>query len=135
MSLIRWEEKYTLDVQEIDEQHERLFLLFNELDDSIEHQKGNQVLMNQLNDLINYTRLHFTTEEKLMQQFSYVGYLEHKRVHDDLMDEALDLKEKFGKGQIELSGTVSNFLTGWLTEHILDMDKKYSALFKSNGIR
>lgn len=134
MSLMTWGEKYSLDVQDIDEQHKELFALFNKLDSSIEAGKEKEVLIKELNDLIDFTIIHFVAEEKMMKEFSYVGYLEHKRVHDELIDEARALKEKYDKDQVELSGNASSFLTTWLTDHIIDMDKKYSALFKSKGL-
>jgi hemerythrin-like metal-binding protein len=68
-----------------------------------------------------------------MQQFSYIGFVEHKRVHDGLITEAKELQNKFSKGNLALSKEVSVFLSDWLTDHILDMDKKYAPLFKSQG--
>lgn len=133
MSLMTWDKKYSIEVAEIDKQHERLFMLFNKLHESMSAGKDKAILMKELSDLIDYTRVHFAAEEKLMKEFSYVGFVEHKRVHDDLIDEAISLKERYAKGEITLSTEVSRFLTSWLTEHILDMDRKYSALFKSRG--
>ncbi len=128
-----WDEKYSLNVKEIDDEHKKLFSLFNNLQDGITTGKSNEELEKALSELIDYTILHFTTEEKLMQQFSYIGFVEHKRVHDDLIADAMELQEKFSQGRIALSEEVSVFLSGWLTDHILDMDKKYAPLFKSQG--
>ena len=133
MTPIDWDEKYSVNVKEIDDDHKKLFLLFNKLQDGMITGKNNEELELALSELIDYTILHFTTEEKLMQQFSYIGYVEHKRIHDDLIAEAMELQEKFSQGKIALSEEVSVFLTAWLTDHILDMDKKYAPLFKSTG--
>ena len=134
MPPIDWDEKFSVNVKEIDDEHKNLFLLFNKLQDGINTGKSNHELEQALSELIDYTILHFTTEEKLMQQFSYIGFVEHKRIHDDLIAEAMKLQEKFSQGKIVLSDQVSGFLTDWLTDHILDTDKKYGPLFKNKGV-
>ena len=134
MPPIDWDEKFSVNVKEIDDEHKNLFLLFNKLQDGINTGKSNHELEQALSELIDYTILHFTTEEKLMQQFSYIGFVEHKRIHDDLIAEAMELQEKFSQGKIVLSEEVSVFLTDWLTDHILDTDKKYGPLFKNKGV-
>ena len=133
MTPIAWDEKYRLNVKEIDDEHKNLFSLFNRLQEGIIIGKSRDELGTALLELIDNTILHFASEEKLLQQFSYIGFVEHKRAHDDLIAEAKELQEKFFQGKIELSDKVSVFLTDWLTDHILDMDKKYAPLFKSKG--
>jgi hemerythrin len=133
MPPIDWNEKYRVNVKEIDDEHKKLFLLLNKLQDGMNTGKSSEELGNALSELVDNTVLHFATEEKLMQQFSYIGFVEHKRVHDDLIAEAKELQEKFSQGRIVLSEEVSVFLSDWLTEHIIDMDKKYAPLFKNKG--
>jgi hemerythrin len=129
-----WDEKYSVHVKEIDDQHKNLFSLFNKLQDGMITGKGKVELEQVLSELIDNTVIHFATEEKLMQQFSYIGFIEHKRTHDNLIAEAKELQEKFSHGKIVLSEKVSVFLSDWLTDHILDIDKKYGPLFKNKGV-
>ncbi len=133
MTPLKWDEKYILNVKEIDDEHKNLFSLFNRLQEGIIAGKSKDELGTALLELIDHTVLHFATEEKLMQQFSYIGFVEHKRVHDGLITEAQELHQKFSKGNLSLSKEVSVFLSDWLTDHIVDMDKKYAPLFKSQG--
>ena len=131
---IDWDEKYSVDVQEIDDQHKKLFSLFNKLRNLMIKGKKKSELERVLAELIDYTVIHFATEEKLMHQFSYIGYVEHKRTHDNLLAEAKELQENFTRDRIILAEEVSVFLSDWLTGHILDVDKKYAPLFKSKGV-
>ena len=131
---IDWDVKYSVNVQEIDDQHEKLFSLFNKLQVAMIKGKQKAELEQVLAELIDYTVIHFATEEKLMHQFSYIGYVEHKRTHDTLLAEAKELQENFIKDRIILAEEVSVFLTDWLTDHILEVDKKYAPLFKNKGI-
>ena len=97
MTPLKWDEKYSLNVKEIDDEHKNLFSLFNRLQEGIIAGKSKDALGTALLELIDHTVLHFATEEKLMQQFSYIGFVEHKRVHDGLITEAKELQNKFSK--------------------------------------
>jgi hemerythrin-like metal-binding protein len=85
-------------------------------------------------ELINYTKEHFSSEEELMQQHNYPGYLAHKAEHDRLVKEAGALMEKHQSGAMSLSIETSTFLKKWLTNHILVVDKKYSSFFLDKKI-
>jgi hemerythrin len=134
MSFITWEDTMSVNVKEIDDQHKKLISLINELHEWIQAGEKKDILGGVLEELINYTRYHFSVEERRMKQFSYVGYLEHKREHDDFTGQVLLLKEKYDKGTTALSSEVSSFLKDWLTNHILGTDKKYTPFFNSKGI-
>ncbi|MBI4848457.1 MAG: bacteriohemerythrin, partial [Nitrospirae bacterium] len=89
MSLVTWEETMSVNVKEIDDQHKKLISLINELHEGIQSGEEKNILGDVLEELINYTRYHFSAEERRMKQFSYIGYLEHKIEHDDLTDKVM----------------------------------------------
>lgn len=134
MPFITWEDSMSVNVKEIDDQHKKLISLINELHEWKETGERKDILGDVLEELINYTRYHFSAEERRMKQFSYIGYLEHKRQHDDLTDKVMSLKDKHDKEGSAIAVEVSSFLKDWLTNHILGTDKKYSAFFNSKGI-
>jgi hemerythrin-like metal-binding protein len=134
MSFVTWKDTMSVNVKEIDDQHKKLISLINELHGWIQAGEKKDFLGDVLEELINYTRYHFSAEERRMKEFSYIGYVEHKREHDDFTDKILSLKEKYDKGEKALSSEVSSFLKDWLTNHILGTDKKYTPFFNSKGI-
>jgi hemerythrin len=134
MSFVTWDESMSVHVKEIDNQHKILISLINEFHEWTEKGKEQEVLGDVFEELINYTKYHFSAEERRMKQFSYIGYLEHKREHDDLTGKVLSLKDKYDKGESGVAGEVGSFLKNWLTNHILGTDKKYTAFFNSQGL-
>jgi hemerythrin len=134
MSFITWKDSMSVNVKEIDDQHKKLISLINELHEWIRAGEKKDILGDMLEELINYTKYHFSAEERRMKQFSYIGYVEHKHEHDDFTDKVMSLKEKYDKGQGALSEEVSSFLKDWLTNHILGTDKKYTPFFNSKGL-
>lgn len=135
MPAIVWNESYSVRIQEIDQQHQKLVALINELDTAMSAGKGKEALAKILHSLIQYTKIHFATEERLMQTHGYQEYSAHKAEHDDLTQKVVQLQQQFGKSQIGLTIPIMNFLCQWLTTHILGADKKYSGFLVGKGVR
>ncbi len=134
MPLFQWTPELSVNVKEIDNQHRKLVDLINLLHDSMKSGKGKDVMGKVLNDLADYTVYHFGTEERLFQKYGYIEYPQHKKEHDELTKQALDVKSKFEAGQTTVTIEVMNFLKDWLNHHIRYSDKKYSAFLNSKGV-
>lgn len=134
MPLIQWGPKYSVNIQEIDNQHQKLMALINQLYDAMTAGHGKDVLGKVLNELANYTVNHFAYEEKLFQQHAYPETAAHKAEHVKLIQQVTDLKQKFESGKAHITLEVMNFLKDWLNNHIMVVDKKYSAHLNSKGV-
>jgi len=135
MSLINWNKNYSVGVIEFDTQHKILIDLINKLHDSMKAGAGNTALAEILNELVNYTKIHFSNEEKHFAQFGYPETATHKIEHEKLTKQVLDFQKEYLEGKASMSIDVMNFLRDWLLEHIGGVDKKYTAFFNSKGIR
>jgi hemerythrin len=118
MPLFQWSQEMSVNVKEIDEQHKKLVDLINLLHDSMKSGKGKDVLSRVLNDLTDYTVYHFGTEEKLFQKYGYPEYLRHKKEHDDLTKQVVEIKTRYEAGQEMITIEVMSFLKDWLNNHI-----------------
>jgi hemerythrin len=135
MALIHWDSSFSVNVAEIDRQHQKLVQMINGLNDAMREGKGKDVLANVIDGLIGYTRTHFGTEEKYFDQFQYPDRDNHKKEHVEFVKKVSEFREKFEKGQIGLSIQVMNFLSDWLRNHIMGVDKKYGPFFNEKGLR
>ncbi len=131
MSAFTWNEKYRLNVKDMDEQHRVLIGLVGQLDDAMREGKGKQTLGLILERLVDYTKVHFAAEERLMKASGYPEYQEHKIIHEKMTSKVVDLERQFKDGKTMLSLDVMKFLTDWLQKHILGTDKKYSPFLSS----
>ena len=134
MAFIDWSDQLSVEIRQIDDQHKKLIAIVNTLFDAMSQGKAKEVMGKVFTELVQYTKTHFQTEERLMQQYAYPDFAAHKKEHDDLTKTAMDLQEKFNKGALTLSIETSKFLKDWLTKHILGSDKKYSPFLKSKGV-
>lgn len=126
MAFLQWDEKYSVGVSELDEQHKQLIKILVELYEAMQAQKANEILGQIISKLVNYTKVHFSTEEKYMQQNNYPGFLEQKREHENFTAKVLAFKSDFDSGKTAMTVSITAFLKDWLTNHILLSDKKYS---------
>ncbi len=134
MALMNWDNTLSVSVNEIDGQHQKLVKLINDLHDAMLKRRTKEILDDILVGLMDYTKTHFSTEEKYFDQFSYLGSSGHKQEHKQFVEKVLDFKKGFDEGNMMLSMDVMNFLKDWLVTHIKATDKKYSKLFNENGL-
>jgi len=135
MSLLTWNEKYSVSVKELDNQHQKLFALVNELYDAMKVGKGNEVLGKILGELTEYTLYHFRNEENMFQKYNYPAQIAHKQEHDALTKKVAELKTKFAQGNSFITTEVMNFLKDWLNHHIMQEDKKYGPFLNQKGVK
>lgn len=134
-NLVEWTEELSVGIQEIDEQHKILVGLLNRMHEAIVTGKDLQVINSILNELAQYTVVHFAVEESLMRIFNYPDYVAHKQHHEELTAQVVGLQRKVATGEEEISMEVLHFLRHWLTYHILGDDKKYGPFFLERGLQ
>lgn len=135
MPYMEWDDSYSVGVEEIDRQHRRLFELVNQLHDACATQCSEDQVMRVVDEFSDYTRLHFATEEKYMDAYSYADHDRHVEEH---MQCSLRAVEFFGKGIVgddAVADEMLAFLRTWLHEHILGTDKGLGAFLNQQGVR
>lgn len=134
MALMTWSDSLSVNIKEIDEQHQKLVGMINDLHDAMKVGKGSDVTGTILTGLVQYVAVHFAAEEKLMKAHSYPEFLKHKAEHENLTKQAMELQKQFNEGKPVLTVELMNFLKNWLTTHIQGTDKKYGPFLNGKGI-
>lgn len=134
MAFFEWNEKYSVGVRELDAQHKQLIAILSELYEAMQAGKANDVMGQIINKLVNYTKTHFSTEEKYMSQYGYPDLAAQQREHAVFTDKVLKFKEDFDSGRMSMSVSVTSFVKDWLVNHISVSDKKYTQFFQSKGV-
>ncbi|PWR75324.1 bacteriohemerythrin [Methanospirillum stamsii] len=134
MVLMKWSEDLSVHISEIDEQHKNLINLINSLHEAMLERKGKEIMGDILDKLAAYTVYHFSTEEKYMNQFEYIGLLSHKKEHDAFVSKVESFIADYQANKLGISMEVMSFLKNWVSNHIKGTDKKYSETFQKNGL-
>lgn len=132
---LEWNEKYSVGVVELDDQHKRMFATINELLESIDSGTTNEHIGSIIDSLVKYKIFHFATEEKYFKEFNYEGAEEHIVKHREFNDKLAVLVKKFPTPSVEFAFELIDFLEDWLLDHLLDTDQKYKECFHSHGLK
>ena len=134
-STFRWSKRYSVNVAELDRQHQGLFAIVNELNDALVTGEGAAVINSVLRRLVEYTRNHFAAEEALMTQHRFPALLTHCAEHDKFTRLVAKFVEDYRTGKSGVSVSLLLFLQNWLKEHVLVSDKAYSSFLNTQGVR
>jgi hemerythrin len=130
-----WEEKYSVGVKLIDDQHKMMFETINTLIDIL----GGVPQKNEIDEIISkfveYKKFHFATEEKYFDDFNYENAEEHKAKHRDFNNKLDELVAKNKDDSIILAFGLIDFLEDWLLDHLITEDQKYVECFAKNGLK
>jgi hemerythrin len=135
MATINWNENLSVKIDSIDAQHKKLIELVNSFYDGISRGTTKEKMLGLIKGMKEYTLYHFSTEEEYMKQFGYADFMEHKFEHDKFIDTVLNYEERYRNGKLLLSVEITNFIKEWVSNHILETDKKYVELFVRNGVK
>ena len=134
MSLITWNDQFSVGVEEIDSQHKKLVQLINGLHAHILAGDAKHIMGTVLDRMIEYTAFHFETEEKLMKKYGYPASVAHTEEHKKLVATALELQRKFKSGTGAITMETMAFLRDWLQHHIKESDKVLGKHLLSHGV-
>jgi hemerythrin len=135
LNKLEWEDSYSVGVQEIDEQHKKLFSIINELLKAVDEKKSDDNFSSIIEELVNYKTYHFQTEEKYFKLFNYEETDKHIASHRFFNDELGKIVEKHHKYDIYFAYDLVEFLENWLVDHLMVEDQKYKQCFSDNGLK
>ncbi|MEJ5362104.1 MAG: bacteriohemerythrin [Spirochaetota bacterium] len=134
MEFIEWGEHLSVGVKVFDNEHKQLVSLVNKLNQALLAGSAKKTMEEILQNLVNYTKIHFKHEEDYMVLYDYPEYEKHKKEHNALTDQVMDFYTRYQAGKTVFSLELMNFLKDWLTNHILISDKKYKDFFQSKNV-
>ena len=128
MSLIEWEDKFSVGSSTMDSHHQKLFQLLNGIHDANKQGHGEEVIVEAIKELASYTHYHFEEEEKLMAQVGYPGLAAHRQEHIEFMDKVQEYLDMVEQGdQLFVVINVASTVKDWVKQHIMTMDKQYES--------
>jgi hemerythrin len=118
----------------MDDQHGILMDTLNELRLAVVR-GSNRDEVNQLMDrLIEFTRMHFWSEEQLMEKFGFPGIAEHRSEHQRLLSQIEGSARKMQHGETVHMRPLLGFLRDGYHEHMAGPDQEYGPWLNARGI-
>jgi hemerythrin len=134
MPTVKWLDEYSVNVKGIDFQHQQLLELVNNLHAAVEACIDKNRLKDLLLELVEFTRMHFSTEEQLMKKYDYPDLVKHHKEHRILLHHMNDLVIAVSSGKYPTFYSDYDVSTDWALVHIAEHDKDLGAFLNDNGV-
>jgi hemerythrin len=121
-----WTPDLSVGIALIDDQHKIWFEKAEKLFEAGKKHQAKEYIGELLDFLDEYTKRHFSDEEKYMLSIHYPGYPEQKRAHTAFVAQLAKLRSDYASsgGNLLVILNANQLVLGWLTQHISNMDKK-----------
>ena len=134
MALLTWNHACSVGVRAMDDQHGILMDAINDLRLALNRGSGREKICDLLNQLIDFSRMHFSSEEHLMEQTGFIGLIEHRAEHHRILAAIVQASHRLqGAEEVPLHSLLSALHEGFV-EHIAEMDRKYGPWLRENGV-
>jgi hemerythrin len=138
-----WTQEMSVGVQELDEQHQHLFQLLNDVVGlTMEHPNAKmEEKLELLDGIMDYDLYHLKYEEERMHEFdcgnpmhlrAHEWYREHIQGHFNAASIAI---QSMAPEADDLCRTLATFSGDWHLDHIPRVDKSYTQCFHDHGLR
>jgi hemerythrin len=131
MAFVEWDEKYSVGIASVDEQHVMLIEIINDLFDACRQDKTfvDEAFRIAIKKAIDYVIFHFAHEEKLQLESSYPDYATHKEQHEDFIKTIIRSVDDYKSGKRSVPNNFVRHLLDWLLEHIAISDKAFGMYY------
>lgn len=129
-----WSEEFSLGIPNIDVQHMAFVSFINDAYRSATIPGRIGELRTVLENLIQYAKIHFGYEERLIDEHKYPHAEKHKKEHWEFVVRVEQLMKEDISGDSDAHLATCLFMKDWLIHHIGGSDRKYAEFFKSKNI-
>ena len=134
VTLLTWNHTCAVGVRAMDDQHGILMDTVNELRLALMRGCGREQLSELLDRLIEFTRMHFWSEEQLMEQSGFPGLAEHRAEHHSMLARMLHSAHRVQYGEGVRMRPMLCSLRDVFLEHIEVLDRQYGPWLNKRGV-
>ena len=128
MEKLEWQDSWSVGNAVLDNDHKRLIRIIQDIGD---YRTAKADLGELFAELEDYTKYHFSREEKLMEEAELPDLVEHKKFHRDFEEWLHSVRYTMSVSRESrefLLDSVDEYLRKWLVHHILETDMNYRGL-------
>ncbi|MBW6409556.1 bacteriohemerythrin [Clostridium weizhouense] len=134
-----WKERYKLNIDEIDKQHRRLMDIGKKayeiavIDDGYDRYDE---ILTIIDELLEYTKYHFEYEEEMLKKYDYKHIHSQEEEHSFYVYkiDQVASREDIDDNQRKVILEIIDFLSQWISTHIMISDREYAVYLKEQGI-
>ncbi len=128
-----WNHACSTGIEAMDDQHGVLMDTVNEVLEALARGAGQSAVEPLLERLVGLTRLHFLSEERLLERYGFPGVAAHAEEHRRLLNQIRQWQGLQGAGA-EMREVVEG-LREWFQTHTEGADQEYGPWLRERGVR
>ncbi len=115
----------------VDSEHDVQLQLLDSLSDTLKKSDGIAAANYILEQFIEFSDLHFLSEQLVMRLHSYPGYEPHLEEHTRLMKKVREIRSKVQQGEEKIGVQLIHELRVWLLTHIASEDVAFGEFLRT----
>ncbi len=132
--LITWSNKYSIQLNIIDQQHKKWIEFVNILYKAYKAQTKKKEMAENISKFLDYTDYHFGFEEKYLEDFNCGNLENHRSRHAEFVANIKKYQQRHNSNDPDAVYKLIIYLNTWILNHIQTEDKRYVECFKLNGL-
>jgi hemerythrin len=124
MSVLQWQDRFSIGIAEVDHEHRELIQLINDLHAALGGDRSQERVEEFLGEILARIAAHFALEEKSMVALVYPERGAHKQDHERLLDEIRDIMDDVNDRGILDEARFSERLSAWFGDHFASFDER-----------
>lgn len=134
MTLLTWNHDGIIGVQAMDDQHGVLMDTLNELRRMLVRGSDRREICIQVERLIEFTQMHFQSEEQLLVQQGFPDVESHREAHHALLGRLYTALEQLHREEPVHFSALLEFLPAWYHDHVEQVDQPYGVWLNERGV-
>jgi len=134
-SAFHWRESYSVNIEELDQHRQKLFMVISDFNDGLSSGKGHVATYVVLQQLSEFAQSYFAKEEALMAKHCFLGLITHRVEHHEFTEKLARFKREFRNGKSDVPVQLLLYLQSWLRDHILASDKACGGYLNARGVK
>ena len=124
MSLLAWKPSYSVGIDSMDDEHQQMIQLINEIYEELDQSRDAESVEQFLGDTHSAIAMHFALEERMMRDAGYSEYAAHKDDHEELLDQILEMMDEISEDSELGFRILSERLSDWFSVHFSTFDAR-----------
>ncbi len=125
MEFVEWTEKYSTGHPLVDAYHHIFFQMVEEFGLALQEGKVGD-MRDRIAFLVDYTFMHFDSEERLMEKAGYADLEAHRAAHQRFREQVNAIHERYRENPDDVKAEeVLSLVQDWFAHHILGEDLRF----------
>jgi hemerythrin len=132
---LEWNENLSMNIPEIDAEHQNFILLVNKLNEAIVGRMDVEQIKYRMQAILDDAVNHFAHEEALFREWGYPAADEHAKRHAQVMHALHEIMGNFERGGVDYEWIEAGLkVKEALIMHLLHEDMKYRDYLHTSGV-